>query len=105
MSKSENETTPAVGETKGAEVKEGVVAVPASTEKDVNEDIPHATLELYRHTILRGANLGSVLSLVVAPPYLLYKGVRSPMELLRRLGVITARGMVGVVCRYSAPPI
>ena len=82
-------------EVKSTEVKTPVVAVPAPAEKDPNEDIPHAYLELYRHTFLRGANLGSVVSLIVAPPYLLYRGVRAPMELLRRVGVITARGMVG----------
>ena len=96
--------TPETGEPQSAEVKVaevkpevGVVSVPAATEKDTSEDIPHAYMELYRHTSLRGANLGAVLSLVLAPPYLLYKGVRRPGELLRRVGVITARGMVSIV--------
>ena len=63
---------------------------------DMDEDIPHPYMELYRHTILRGANLGSVLSLMLAPPYLIYKGVwRQPMEFLKRTGSITAKGMVG----------
>lgn len=62
---------------------------------DTDEDIPHPYMELYRHTILRGANLGSVLSLVLAPPYLIYKGVwRQPAEFIRRTGSITAKGMV-----------
>jgi len=61
---------------------------------DVDEDIRHPTFELYRHTILRGANLGSTVSMLVAPPYLFYKGVRTPMELLRRTAGITAKGMV-----------
>ncbi len=91
--------SPATGEAevKSAEVKpeEAVVAAPASTETDPDEDIPHPTFELYCHTLMRGANLGSVVSLIVAPPYLMYRGVRAPMELLRRIGVITARGMVG----------
>lgn len=70
--------------------------VPAKSgaSEDIDEHIPHPTLELYRHTALRGANLGSVVSLFVAPPYLFYKGVRSPMEMLRRTASITAKGMV-----------
>ena len=51
-------------------------------------------MELYRHTILRGANLGSVVSLLVAPPYLWFRGVRDPKEFLMRTGSITAKGMV-----------
>ena len=66
---------------------------PALTESDMDE-IPHPTMELYRHTILRGANLGSVVSLIIGPPYLYYKGVRSPGEFIRRLGSFTAKGMV-----------
>lgn len=67
---------------------------PASVGADIDEDIPYPTVELYSHTILRGANLGSVLSLVLAPPYLLFRGVRSPGEMLRRTGSITAKGTV-----------
>ena len=63
---------------------------------DDDEKIVHPALELYRHTALRGANLGAVVSLVLAPPYLLFKGVRSPMELLRRTGSITAKGTVSM---------
>lgn len=76
---------------------EGGQAPPTTPEvkSDPEENIPYPTAELYRHTILRGANLGSVLSLVLAPPYLIYKGVwRQPMEFLRRTGSITAKGMV-----------
>lgn len=69
-----------------------------NTSPEVDENIPYPTVELYRHTILRGANLGSVLSLILAPPYLAYKGVwRQPMEFLRRTGSITAKGMVGAM--------
>ena len=63
---------------------------------DDDEKIAHPTLELYRHTALRGANVGSLVSLALAPPYLLFKSIRSPMELLRRTGSITAKGTVSV---------
>ena len=59
-----------------------------------DEEIAHPSMELYRHTTLRGANLGAVISLVAAPPYLLFRGVRCPRELLRRTGSITAKGTV-----------
>ena len=65
--------------------------------EDDEEKIGHPTLELYRHTMLRGANLGAVLSLALAPPYLLIRGVRCPMELLRRTGSITAKGTVSTL--------
>lgn len=67
---------------------------PTPPSDDPSESIPHPYAELYRHTILRGANLGSVLSLVLAPPYLWFKGVRSPGEFVKRTGSITAKGMV-----------
>lgn len=70
-----------------------------------DENIPYPTLELYRHTIMRGANLGSVLSLIIAPPYLLLKGVRCPREFMKRTGSITAKGMVktSIWVAYLAP--
>lgn len=76
------------------------VAVPAPpletppTDADTDESIPYPTLELYRHTVLRGANMGSFLALVVAPPVLFIRGVRSPAEMLRRVANICAKGMV-----------
>lgn len=45
----------------------------SSTAQD-DENIPHPYLELYRHTSLRGANLGSVLSLLIAPPLPVVQG-------------------------------
>ena len=67
---------------------------PQESEDFGDERISYPTLELYRHTILRGANLGSVVSLIGGPIYLLIRGVRSPKELLRRTGSITAKGTV-----------
>ncbi len=61
---------------------------------DDDEKIAHPSLELYRHTMLRGANMGALLSLALAPPYLLYKGVRAPLEFSRRTGSIVAKGTV-----------
>ena len=67
-------------------------AAPDTT--DDLEKISHPVMGLYRHTILRGANLGSVVSLLVAPPYLWFRGVRNPKEFLMRTGSITAKGTV-----------
>ena len=46
-----------------------------AVETDADEDIPHPTFEVYRNTLLRGANLGGVLSLVLGPPVLFVCGV------------------------------
>ncbi len=64
------------------------------SEPDADENISHPSLELYRHTILRGANMGSFLALVVGPPVLFFRGVRSPAEMMRRMAGICAKGMV-----------
>ena len=69
----------------------------SSEEPDADENISHPSLELYRHTILRGANMGSFLALVVGPPVLLLRGVRSPAEMLRRMAGICAKGMVSAL--------
>lgn len=68
--------------------------------RDMDEDIPHPMFELYRHTILRGANLGSVVTLILGPPYLLYKRVWG-MEFLRRMGSICAKGTVSAHIYFS----
>ena len=65
-----------------------------SVEADADEIISHPTLELYRHTLLRGANLGSFVALLVGPPVLFLRGVRQPSEMLRRTASICAKGMV-----------
>ncbi len=67
---------------------------PSGQDADADENIPYPTLELYRHTILRGANMGSFLALVIGPPVLFIRGVRSPAEMLRRMASICAKGMV-----------
>jgi len=64
---------------------------------DPDEIIPHPTLELYRHTVLRGANMGTFLALIVSPPVLLLRGVRRPADLLRRVAGICAKGAVSIV--------
>ncbi len=70
---------------------------PKFTPNDVDEDIPHPYLELYRHTMLRGANAGSLLPLVIAPPILFLRGVRKPGDILYR----TARAsLYGVVSQH-----
>ena len=63
-------------------------------DKDKDEDIPHYTAELYRHTLLRGANAGSLLVLVLGTPYMLYTGTRCPAALFQRLGRATLQGTV-----------
>ncbi len=67
---------------------------PPGDDADTDESIPYPTLELYRHTVLRGANMGSFLAIIVAPPVLFLRGVRNPAEMLRRVASICAKGMV-----------
>ena len=67
---------------------------------DVEENIPHPTMELYRHTMLRGANMGSFLSLIIGPPVLLFRGVRKPAEMLHRLGNICLKGTVSALYSF-----
>lgn len=59
--------------------------------------IAHPTFELWRHCLLRGANLGSFLCIVFGTPVLFYKGVRQPALLLQRLAGIST---YGVVCTH-----
>ena len=65
-----------------------------AVEADADEDIPHPTFEVYRHTLMRGANLGAFLSLVVGPPVLFMRGVRQPSEILPRLAGVCVKGVV-----------
>jgi hypothetical protein len=83
-------------------------------EADADEDIPHPTFEVYRHTLLRGANLGGVLSLVLGPPVLFVRGVRKPSEMLARLAGVCVKGVVScsrysmhahATCMYDVPCI
>ena len=67
---------------------------PKFTPDDVEDSIEHPYFELYRHTILRGANAGSLLPILFAPPILFLRGARQPREILYN----TARAsMYGVV--------
>ena len=63
---------------------------------DDEEKIAYPTLELWRHTLLRGANMGSVCSIVLGVPVLLIRGVRQPVTLLRRLANISPYGVVSM---------
>ena len=65
-----------------------------AVEADTDEDIPHPTFEVYRHTLMRGANLGAFLSLVMGPPVLFMRGVRQPSEMLPRLAGVCVKGVV-----------
>ena len=66
----------------------------ASPAEEDEEKIPHPTYELYRHTMIRGANAGSLLTLVFGIPVLLYRGVRQPAEMVRRLASASTKGVV-----------
>ena len=68
-------------------------SAPAEPEDD-QENIPHPSLELWRHTMLRGANAGSFLAIIFGTPVLLFKGARKPAELLRRLARASTYGVV-----------
>ena len=75
-----------------------------AVEADADEDIPHPTFGVYRHTLLRGANLGGVLSLVLGPPVLFMRGVRKPSEMLTRLAGVCVKGVVSCskcTCTYN----
>ncbi len=74
-------------------VPEGGEGKAAGLDSD-EEAIPHAGMEVYRHTLLRGANAGSFLALVLGIPVLLYRGVRKPAEMMRRLSGASPKGVV-----------
>ena len=78
----------------GQQETEKTVVLHVKTDADEDENIPHPTLELYRHTLLRGANVGSLLTLLVGPPVLLLRGVRQPAELIRRLSRACVKAVV-----------
>lgn len=64
-----------------------------------DEDIPHPYFELYRHTMLRGANTGSLLTILFAPPIMYFRGRRQPRELVYHTAKASVYGAVrsGVV--------
>ena len=67
---------------------------PKFTPDTVDEDIPHPYMELYRHTLLRGANTGSLLAILLAPPIMYFRGTRKPRELMYGTGKAAAYGTV-----------
>ena len=67
-----------------------------SSEKD-EEEIAHPTLELYRHTLLRGANTGSLFAVLFAPPVLYFRGTKNPRELVYRTAKASLYGVVSTV--------
>ena len=64
-----------------------------SSQKD-EEEIAHPTLELYRHTLLRGANTGSLLAVLFAPPILYLRGTKKPRELVYHTAKASLYGIV-----------
>jgi hypothetical protein len=64
------------------------------TPETVDDEIPHPYFELYRHTFLRGANSGSFLALILAPPILYIRGKRTPRELAYHTAKASVYGMV-----------
>lgn len=67
---------------------------PKFTPADTDEEVPHPYLELYRHTLLRGANTGSLISLMFAPPILYFRGTKNPREILYRTAKASVYGVV-----------
>ena len=64
-------------------------------EKDGIELIPHAKLELYQHTILKGAQAGAVLPILFSPPILYALNRRRTWnEILLRTSKHSLRGSV-----------
>ena len=64
--------------------------------EDMDEEIPHYTLELYRHTMLRGANMGSLIALLGTPPVQYFRGVRQTRELMYSTAKASLYGAVSI---------
>ena len=64
-------------------------------EKDGEEIIPYPTVELYEHTVMKGAQAGAVLPMLFSPP-LLYAFNRQIKwnEMLQRTAKYSLRGSV-----------
>eukprot|EP00731_Ephydatia_muelleri_P025999 Em0018g99a len=56
-----------------------------------DENIAYPLAEVYRHTMLRGAGLGSLAATVFGAPFLLYRGARGVL-LFKRLGKVSLFG-------------
>lgn len=61
------------------------MASEGSTEVAKEENIAYPLAEVYRHTLLRGAGIGSLVATVIGVPFLLYRGARG-VQLFKRLG-------------------
>ncbi len=72
---------------------------PKFTPSDVDEEIAHPYLELYRHTLMRGANTGALLPLVFAPPIVYLRGVRNPREILYKTARASMYGVVSITIK------
>ena len=64
--------------------------------EDTDEEIPHYTFELYRHTMLRGANMGSLIAILATPPVQYFRGVRQPRELMYSTAKVSLYGVVSL---------
>ena len=67
--------------------------VPTGTGDAADEKIAFPLGEVYRHTMLRGAGLGSLAATVFGTPFLLYRGARG-VQLFKRLGKVSLFGTV-----------
>ena len=74
----------------------GLPSPPSNQSSDDEVSISYPKAELWHHCLLRGANLGSFVSIVFGTPVLLYKGVRQPIALLKRLAGISTYGVVSM---------
>lgn len=67
-------------------------------EKDGMEQIPHATLELYEHTMTKGAQAGAILPIVFSPPVLFAMNRKIAWnEMLLRTAKYSFRGSVNSI--------
>ena len=67
------------------------------SEEDPDVPIPHARVEMYWHCEKKGAQLGSLVTMAVAPLVVYWRGGRG-MDLLMRTGKATAIGTVSIFC-------
>ena len=65
------------------------------SEEDPDVPIPHARVEMYWHCEKKGAQLGSLVTMAVAPLVVYWRGGRG-MDLLMRTGKATAIGTVSI---------
>ena len=65
-------------------------------EKNGMEQIPHATFELYEHTVMKGAQAGAILPMIFSPPvlYALNRKTITWNEMLLRTAKYSMRGSV-----------